>query len=411
LSIDGLVETKVRHPSVFLVLLFPFGASSGFIVVTLGYILAHHGVSVAAIAALIAIGLVPQTWKFLWAPIVDTVLTRKTWYLIGTLLMGATIAAAGLVPIRAGSLPILTFLVVASSVASTINGMATESLAANTTDPKQKGRAAGWLQAGNLGGQGVGGGAALWIAQHSGSDALAMASLGALCAACCLALFFVGEGPRERTHASYGQSVIAVVKDVFSVAKSRTGFLAIVILVMPIGTGAAGNLWAAVAGDWHASADLVALVNGALGGVVAMIACLIGGYLCDVMDRKVAYALFGTLIALCAVAMALAPRTPLMFVTFTIAYGFILGLCYSAFCAVTLEAIGGGAAATKYNLLASLSNAPIACMTYIEGIAQTRYGSAGMLYTEAGVGVLATAVFGLLALALNRILVPAAAAA
>jgi hypothetical protein len=109
--------------------------------------------------------------------------------------------------------------------------------------------------------------------------------------------------------------------------------------------------------------------------------------------------------------MAMAPRTQMMFIVFTLAYNFILGFCYAGFSAVTLEAIGGGAAATKYNLLASLSNAPIAYMTLVDGWAQRRYGSGGMLNVEAGVGVAAVVLFAAVAWIANRFATPAPAAA
>jgi len=59
------------------------------------------------------------------------------------------------------------------------------------------------------------------------------------------------------------------------------------------------------------------------------------------------------------------------------------GLTYAGFSAFVLEAMGRGAAATKYNVFASLSNTPIAYMTTVDGWAHTQYGPAGMLYTEA----------------------------
>ena len=61
-------------------------------------------------------------------------------------------------------------------------------------------------------------------------------------------------------------------------------------------------------------------------------------------------------------------------------YALITGLTYAGFSAVVLEAIGLGAAATKYNVFASLSNMPIAYMTVIEGWAQTRWNVSGMLF-------------------------------
>jgi predicted MFS family arabinose efflux permease len=114
-----------------------------------------------------------------------------------------------------------------------------------------------------------------------------------------------------------------------------------------------------------------------------MAGCLIGGYLCDRMDRKRAYVLYGALQAACAVAMALSPRTETMYILFTMIYALITGLTYAGFSAVVLEAIGLGAAATKYNVFASLSNMPIAYMTVVAGWAQMRWGVGGMLFVEA----------------------------
>ena len=172
-----------------------------------------------------------------------------------------------------------------------------------------------------------------------------------------------------------------------------SGPLALLIVFLPIGTGAASNLWAAVADDWHATADTVALVTGALSGIISAAGCLAGGYLCDRLDRKTAYALFGVVQAACAVAMEFSPRTQAMYVVFTMTYALINGLTYAAFSAVTLEAIGWGAAATKYSLFASLSNMPIAYMTVMDGWAHTPCGPRGMLNTEAAISIAAVVVF------------------
>ena len=62
---------------------------------------------------------------------------------------------------------------------------------------------------------------------------------------------------------------------------------------------------------------------------------------------------------------------------------------------MVLEAIGTGAAATKYNVFASLSNAPIAYMTLILGWAYARWDASSMLITEAVFGVLGLLVFAI----------------
>jgi hypothetical protein len=120
------------------------------------------------------------------------------------------------------------------------------------------------------------------------------------------------------------------------------------------------------------------------------------------MDRKAAYALYGLLLAVCAAAMAVAPRTEPMFIVFTTVYALIQGLTYAGFSAVTLEAIGRGAAATKYTAYAALSNMPIMYMTVVDGAAHARWGTAGMLYTEALLGVAGLVVFVAVAATTSR---------
>jgi MFS family permease len=286
-----------------------------------------------------------------------------------------------------------------NSVAVSFLAMAAENLMAHATQLDQKGRAGGWYQAGNLGGAGIGGGAALWIAQHSSIVWLPGAAMAALFLACCAALLFVEEPEQSHRRLNYFETLRDVAIDVWQTAKSRVGFLALLICFLPIGSGAAANLWAAVAGDWRAGADTVALVNGVLGGVTSAIASVIGGYICDRMDRKFAYALFGVFLAAVALVMAAAARTETMFIVFTLSYAFVQGLNYASFSAVVLEAIGRGAAATKYNLYASLSNMPIAYMTIIDGWGYGRWHANGLLAADALTALVAVGFFAAVALA------------
>jgi MFS family permease len=380
-------------PVVFLVLILPFGVMSGYLTVAVAYQLSQAGLSVEEIASLVAVSFIPHTWKFLWAPIADTTLRRKTWYLLAAALSAVGIWATGAVPAQSRFVPLLYAVVLISNLAVTFLAMSVESLMVYGTPPAQRGRAAGWFQAGNLGGYGLGGGAGLWMADHLPEPWIAGAVLGAACALCCFALAFVAEPPALLQTGSYRRRLAEVLKDLWHVTRLRPGYLALLICFLPIGSGAASNLWSAVADDWHASANTVALVTGALNGIVSAAGCLAGGYLADRIDRKTAYALYGLVLAVCAAAMAWAPRTEPMYIVFTTVYAFIQGLCYAGFSAVVLEAIGLGAAATKYTLFASLSNMPIMYMTMIDGAAHTRWGAGGMLYAEALIGVAALALF------------------
>jgi MFS family permease len=374
-------------------LITPFGVLGGYLSVAVAYLLAHKGLSVGEIASLIALGLFPHTIKFLWAPIADTTLSRKSWYVIANVLSAVGIFATGILPPIKSSVPLLAVIVLVSNVASTFLGMACESLMAYDTPEDEKGRAGGWFQAGNLGGGGIGGGLGLFLAQRLPAPWMAGAIVGGLCLLCMLSLFFLDEPAASHRRDTMLASLKFVAIDLWHVAKSRIGLLALILCFLPIGSGAASGLWSAVANDWHASANVVALVTGVVGGLVSAIGCLAGGWLCDRMDRKTAYALYGVLQALCAVFMALAPRTEMTYTVFTTLYAFITGLTYAGFSAFVLEAMGTGAAATKYSVFASLSNTPIAYMTSVDGWAHTRWGPGGMLYAEAVAGAIGLAMF------------------
>jgi MFS transporter, PAT family, beta-lactamase induction signal transducer AmpG len=389
----GADPARHTHPIVFLFLILPFGVMGGYLSVTVAYLLSQGGISVAETAALIALGLLPHTWKFAWAPIADTTLTRKRWYLISSVVSAVGIWATGIFPAREEIMPLLSVVVFSSNVAVTFLGMAVESLMAYATPENEKGRAGGWFQAGNLGGAGLGGGLGLVMAKSLPAPWMSGAILGAACFLCSLGLLFVTEPAAAHRAEKLGKSLVNVGIDLWRVARSRIGLLALILCVLPIGSGAAGGLWSAVAGDWKASANTVAIVTGVLGGIFSAAGCLLGGWICDRMNRKTAYAVYGVLQALCAIAMAAAPRTEWMYIVFTSLYALITGLTFAGFTAFVLEAMGRGAAATKYNVFASLSNTPIYYMTQIDGWAHTRWGPAAMLRTEALFGFIGLLAF------------------
>ncbi len=396
---------RASHPAVYFVLFTPFSALSGYLAIAAAYALAQAKVPSEAIAGLLAVTFMPHAAKFLWAPIVDLTLTRKTWYLIGCVGSAAGMFVTGMTPYKLESIPFLTAVAVAAGIAASLLGMSVESLMAHSTPEEEKGRAAGWMQAGNMAGSSLGGGLALWLMEDLHISPMLTSSLMAvLTLACAAALPLVKDS--AATERSPGFDFVANArsagKDLWEVARSRMGLLAILVCFLPIGSGGAGNLWSVVASDWHASAATVALVTGAVTGIVSAGGSLLGGFICDRMDRKWAYCLFGALQALCALAMAAAPHTESSFVVFTTLYALATGLCYTGYAAVVLEAIGKGAAATKYSLLASLANMPLSWMTVVAGYSQTHWGNNGMLQAEAAIGGLALLVFALAAKVAQR---------
>ena len=393
---------KHPHPIIFMFLFLPFGVMSGYVTVTVGYLLTQAGIPLVKVAPIVAITLLPNIFKFLWAPLVDTTLTVKKWYIIANIGTALGIFLTGILPLNVESLMLMTVIVFLLSFINTIIAMSTESLLAHDTPDHLKGRAGGWLQAGNLGGLGLGGGAGLWLAQHLQEPWMAGGIIALACLLCTFGLLFLSEPTSFIKEKSYLKTIGNLNKDIWKLIKSRMGFLALFLCFLPLGTGAASNLWSSISNDWHASADTVALIIGVGGGILSAIGCVVGGWICDKMDRKKAYILFGVLQAIFAVGMALSPQTQQMFILWTSLYAFSSGLAYTGFSAFVLEAIGKGAAATKYNVFASLSNAPIYYMIYIDEWSHGKWGAFGMLSTESIMALLGAILFVTVFVSLNK---------
>ena len=125
---DAVTAPRAAHPAVYLALIIPFGVLSGYGSVTLGYALGQAGVTASGVAALVAVYFVPQTWKFLWAPVADLTLTRKRWYVLAAVLVALGFIAMGAIPPRGENLRLLSASMLVASTASTFLAMSVEAL-------------------------------------------------------------------------------------------------------------------------------------------------------------------------------------------------------------------------------------------------------------------------------------------
>jgi hypothetical protein len=77
-------DTPERRPAPWLfgLTVLPYGVCYGFIGVTMPYLLRSAGVSGDRIAGISALSLAPAVWYFLWAPVADIALRRRTWLML-----------------------------------------------------------------------------------------------------------------------------------------------------------------------------------------------------------------------------------------------------------------------------------------------------------------------------------------
>jgi PAT family beta-lactamase induction signal transducer AmpG len=384
---------KQAHPVVFLFQILPFGIMQGYLTVTLAFMYSKSGISVEQVAALVGLSLLPNIFRFLWAPLVDVTLTVKKWYLITNVITALGIFFMGVLHPSSQNIPLLGIIILLSFFAGTFVSLTSTSFMAYDTSPETKGRAGGYFNIGGTGGVGLGGGAGLWMAQRLPSDWMVGTILALVCLLCSFTLLFVKEPVSTIRVKKVTKNITNVLKDVWVTLKAKAGVLALFLALLPLGTGSAGSLFAAMAKDWHADADVVALITGVLGGIVTSIGCLFGGWICDIINRQLAYVLFGASQAICAIGMAYCPHTQVYYIIWTIAYSIANGFAYAGFTAFVLEVIGKGAASTKYNVYGGISNAPIYFMTVVDGWANTHFGPRGLLNTEALCALVAIVLF------------------
>lgn len=385
------------HPLLFAIAIMPYGAAFSFVSLALPFLAVKKGVDPSSIGAVVALSYVPHTWKFLWAPVVDTTLTRKTWFWIALGLSCAGIVASSSIPISTETLPLLTGVILASQIGLTLLAMCGESFLALAVPEEEKGRAAGWYNAGIYAGSAVGGWAFLRLASALPQGWMAGAIVGGLLLLCGIPTFFIPMPPPAADHPrQLGVAMRQLFVDLKGLATSRIGWTGLVICLSPVGACAISNLLNVTPDRWgvvdparwtffgvtFSPDDVIGLINGLVGGLISAAGAMLGGWLADRVPRRLNYGLGGALTAITAVLMAVAPKTPAMYVLFGLIYAFFVGVVFAAFSSFVLETIGKGAVATKYNIFASLANVAIAYMTFADTRALRWWGTNGMLFSD-----------------------------
>ncbi|GEJ57030.1 MFS transporter [Anaeromyxobacter diazotrophicus] len=401
-----MTEARPSPPWIFSLTILPFAAAIGYVTIAAPFWLATRGVSLVAIGAMSATALAPHAFKFLWAPLLDLGARRRAWFAATSLLSAALLGALALLPAPEAHLGAFTALAFAANVAATTACAAADGLMAITTAPERKGAAAAWRMAGNVGGTNVLGALVLWVSKYS-SVGVAGGALAALTAGSAVAALFIHEpraaasAPGARLLAAAGRSLAAIGRDLWGMVRSREGWTGIVICAVPVGAGALTNIFSAMAPEYGASEDVVAMVNGLWGGLVGAGGSFLGGWLADRMNRRIAYAISGVLIAASALAMMAGPMTPATYTWGTLLYNFATGISFAALAAFVLEMVGHSvAAATKYTLFIAVANLAGSYVTALDGWASEfrHLGARGALaadaaLTVAGIAVLAAMVW------------------
>lgn len=372
-------------------LVLPSGISTGFIAVVLPYLLTKQGFPVATTASVVAFGLSANLWRFIWGPLVDVSLSLRKWYWTGAIACVVTLLLLCYLPFSLHATLLLSAIVFLSQVAATLILLPVNGIMAYSIKETKQGAASGWYQAGSLAGAGLGGGMGLGLAGRAGIGVagITMSVLSLLFAF--VILFVRDTGPGK--HGSLKLQLQAMAKDLATLVRVPVSLFVLVLLVMPMGSGAISYLWSAIAQDWHAGPGTVILVTGVLNGLVSAVGCVAGGWIADRYGVWRAYFFCGAVSGCTALMMAMLPMQPAVYVTGVLLYGFAMGMVYAAFTALVLYATGKKHVATRFSLLCSIGNISVVYMTAFNGWMHDQYNSRMMLLGEALPGIAVALLF------------------
>ena len=72
-------------PALFAVLVLPYAFTTSVTVLMMPFLLRKYGVSVDQIAEVVVVASLPSIWSFLWSPLADVGLRRRSWVVLSAL--------------------------------------------------------------------------------------------------------------------------------------------------------------------------------------------------------------------------------------------------------------------------------------------------------------------------------------
>lgn len=404
---------RYAPPFLFGILVQPFSAAVAFLSLAVPHWLEGQGMSLEKIALISGTAFMPHALKVFWAPLIDLGARRKTWYFGASFAVAALLLAAVLLPDPLHHLGLFTVLLTCAQIAAATSSAALDALMAVTTHPSKQGRAGGYYAAGNVGGTSLLGAFFIFLMSYFGPHVSGAIMAGTVIATCVWAIYLVEPLAASALDQALAK-IKALVKDLVGTLKSKEGITGLIICAAPVGCGALTNIWTGMTGAYHVTTRMVEITTLVVSATSAL-GSVVGGYLADRINRRLAYCVSGGLTGLAALVWAFAPFSPTSYAVGTAAYGFANGMAFAAFYGMVLEIVSHGAAVTtKYTAFVAISNLAISYATIFDGWAGTvpsfsHFGKAAPLVGDAVITFAGILVVALMTLIARRFRKPPAA--
>lgn len=355
----------------------------------LAFLLSQQGIGSKVQSHLVSLLALPTMLYFLWSPITDFFVRRRTWSLAGGLL-SAALMALGFHQKDLTS-PNALVLILLSACLSQLVVSSCGGMMGALHSERSKRVAGSFYQAGSMGLGALSVSVLIWLSPRVSRDTLGLAAAALIGLPALFAL--IAPQQNEIHTGSFGSTMHNVWLE-FKATFLHWGAIPYTLcMLFPIATGALVGLIPGVAKSYGVSGDNVAWVNGLVGGLLTAAGALVGTAIPARISAPVIYLSVGIVNAATLAVLWLGPMTPATYYLGVMLYLFTVGTAYGLFTAVVLEFLGnsGKSGCGRYSIINSLGNIPVLYMIVVDGWGAGRWGARALSGTECVVGGLGAA--------------------
>jgi len=347
----------------------------------LAYMLSQRGVGSGEQSRLVDLMALPTMIYFLWSPITDFLVRRRTWLLIGGV-TGGILMAISLAQKDLRSTPVLVLMFVAAC-ASQLVVSSCGGIMGGVGSVKARRTSGSFYQAGGLA---FGALAAMVLIPLSDTGRFGLLGLAAGAMIAVPALFALA-APKQETVGgeSLTETLQRMGREFVETFWRWEAIPYTLCMLFPMCSGAAIGLITGVAKSYGVNGAHVAWMNG-FGGAVLMGAGSLAAALIPAKSRApVVYMTIGLINAATLGVTWLGPMRPSTYYLGVTLYLFTTGTGYAYFTAVLLEFLGhsGKSGSGRYSIINSLGNVPVLYMIRLDGWGGDKWGPRGLSGAEA----------------------------
>jgi len=395
-----------EHPWIYGLLIAPSAVVANGVVQggVLAYLLSQQGVGSAGQSHLIFLLGLPTWLYFLWSPVTDFFVKRRTWLVAGAVSAAAFMAIAfhlhSLFSLGSEALMLASACCV-QLVISSCGGM----MGAISSE-RAKRASSGFYQAGSLGFGALATWALIRMSSRTSADILGLAAAAMIALPALLA--FIAPPQETIATGSFSASMQHVWSEFRATFFRWQALPYAACMLFPMASGSAVGLLPGVAQQYGLNGDSVAWINGLLGGALMAAGSVAMGAVRYKMRAGQMYMTISLINCAALAVLWLGPLRPSTYLTGTILYLFTIGACYAMFTAVVLEFMGhsGKSGSTRYSIINSLGNVPVQYMLLVDGFGGDKWGGRGLAGIECVIGAIGAAILLTYFLASGRKTVP-----